>query len=316
MIPIVGDMLGNAFQPVTARRVMKKRPSRWACILLGFCLAGLSLLFLFPFFLPRPCAVLLGQLRGESFHGGLPTSYWRRAVEDWIRNGGRCQCARGIGKLIYQLDTSVLPARLQIGRYGCLDLNLPEDDAESTALLTELQPLLLQLLKDEDAEVRRGAADFLRMTKTIIDPKRASMLVHGLVEATQDGDAGVRQTAVDAIGQLRLEAPISVPALINSLKDVEVRNTAEMSLGEFGPDACSAVPDLVELLKDSNLATRRLAAGALGDIGPGAKAAIPDLRIALEDRSDLGHTGVPMHRMAAEALKKIDPDAESRDGMP
>src|SRR5437870_3289674 len=103
---------------------MTKRRTRRVRILLGSCVAAFLLLLLFP----STRSVLLGLIRGESFYEGLPTSYWSGALKEWIHNGGRSQRARGLGRLFYQLDSSVLPDRLHIGHYGLLNLYLPEDD--------------------------------------------------------------------------------------------------------------------------------------------------------------------------------------------
>src|SRR5438132_13666664 len=227
---------------------MTKRRTRWVRILLGSCVAAFLLLLLFP----RTGSILLALIRGESFYEGLPTSYWSGVLKEWIHNGGRSQRARGLGRLFYQLDSLVLPDRLHIGHHGLLNLYLPEDDDVATALLIEIQPVLLQLLEDENAEVRRTTADFLGEIRTKIDPSRATPVVHALVAATRDSDIGVRQTAVGALGRLRLDGPVSVPRLIECLKDVQLRWHAAFALAEFGQDANSAVPSLVEVLNDTS----------------------------------------------------------------
>jgi hypothetical protein len=258
-------------------------------------------------------------IRGESFYEGLPTSYWRESLKAWIHNGGRSQRLRGIGETIYKLDVSILrPAGLQIGYDGLLNLHLPENGAVTTTLLSDLQPDLLQLLRDEDGEVRWTTVDFLGEIWTKIDPEKTKELVHALVACTEDANVGTRQAAVRVLGELRLEAPASVAALIRCLNDMELRGHAVIALGEFGPEARSAVPALVEVLRDTrnNVVLRRFAASALGEIGPDAKAAVPELLEALKDRSDVKKNGTPLHQLAAESLKKIDPELDFRAGIP
>jgi HEAT repeats len=301
---------------------MRKLRLLWVRVVLGSCLA-IVLAALAILLLPRPRHVLLGMIRREPFYEGLPASYWRDSLKAWIHNGGRSQHLRGIGELMYQLDFSVLPAGLRIGHYGLLDLELPEDDAVTTSLLIEMQPVLLQLLQDEDREVRWTTADFLGEMGTKLDPDRAKELVHALVACTQDttvgnSNTGARQAAVRVLGQLRLDGPVTVPALMRCLHETELRGHAIFALHEFGPDARSAVPALIEVLDDTknNCALRRMSAMTLGKIGPDAKAAVPKLLKALNDRSDLKNNGTPLHQLAAEALKNIDPQLNFRVRIP
>ena len=129
-------------------------------------------------------------------------------------------------------------------------------------------------LKDEDATVRRSAADALGQ----IGPAAVATLI----EALKDEDVVVRYLAAVALGRIGPEAKAAVPALIEALKDEDanVRRSAAVALGQIGP---AAVATLIEALKDEDVVVHYLAAVALGRIGPEAKAAVPALIEALKD---------------------------------
>jgi HEAT repeat protein len=119
----------------------------------------------------------------------------------------------------------------------------------------------------------------------------------------------VRLRAAQAVGELTPDAEPAVPALIESLKDedLEVRYAAAAVLGLIGRKAASAVPALLLALTDEHPQVRESASKALGRIG---KAAVSGLITALKD-PDMG-----VRAEAAKLLKKIDPDAARRAGLP
>jgi HEAT repeat protein len=71
-----------------------------------------------------------------------------------------------------------------------------------------------------------------------------------------------------------------------------------------------ALAVLLTKLKDPVSDNRVAAARALGRVGPTAKAAVPDLLIALKDRKPR------VRREVSSALKKIDPEAARKAGVP
>jgi HEAT repeat protein len=71
--------------------------------------------------------------------------------------------------------------------------------------------------------------------------------------------------AAIALGQMKLEPELVVPALTNGLlsRDARTRAKAAQALGEFGQKARGAVPALVKLLNDSDSTVRVCAMDAL-----------------------------------------------------
>jgi HEAT repeat protein len=104
----------------------------------------------------------------------------------------------------------------------------------------------------------------------------------------------------------------STPKLVERLgnADSAVRLTAVKTLGRRTGDAATVVPALADrLLHDDDLYVRRDSANALGGLGPAAKPAWAALaETARKDREPR------VRKVAIAALKKIDPDAASRDG--
>jgi HEAT repeat protein len=72
----------------------------------------------------------------------------------------------------------------------------------------------------------------------------------------------------------------------------------------------SAVPELHCTLRHKDFKVRNRVADILGRMGPVAKQAVPGLVAALEDPTPLVRT------TAAKALKRIDPDAAKKAGVP
>jgi HEAT repeat protein len=83
-------------------------------------------------------------------------------------------------------------------------------------------------------------------------------------------DPTVAQPAITALGRLRLEPELSVPALTRCLQDTNyaVRCNVAYALGEFETNASLAVPDLVKALTDSDWHVRQAATNALDKIAP------------------------------------------------
>ena len=167
--------------------------------------------------------------------------------------------------------------------------------------------------------------------------------VPGLLRACEDEDDGVRQCAVDAVGAVRPAITTALPPLMKALKDPfrGVRRSAAEALALYGPEAHGATPALAIALKDEDGTVCACAAGALwaidhqtnvametlsvvikdknptaralsamyfGEIGPPARSVVPTLIEALKDFKDV-------HEQAADALKKIDPEAATKAGV-
>ena len=78
---------------------------------------------------------------------------------------------------------------------------------------------------------------------------------------------------------------MQVEELIKKLahEDSDVRNSAVQALGQIGKVADEVVPNLIQLLQNEDKDCRRVAARALGQAGEGAKDAVPDLIQLLQD---------------------------------
>jgi HEAT repeat protein len=149
--------------------------------------------------------------------------------------------------------------------------------------------------------------------------------------------------AIEALGQMGPEAHAAVPDLLKALKhrDREMRDAAAVALGRMGVATEDVIGGLSAALKDRNSVVRAKAAIALVrlgkralavpvmadvierrpsvvrhladtliDLGPDAKPAVPALLKALGD-DDRG-----VYLAAARVLRRIDPQAADRAGVP
>ena len=103
---------------------------------------------------------------------------------------------------------------------------------------------------------------------------QSSTTVHGKsfeywLEALHDPDLRIRIKAVESLGNVGVENPATVPALIKTLDDREarVRGAAVLALLKIGPDAQEAIPALQRALNDKDPKVRAHANKALERIG-------------------------------------------------
>jgi HEAT repeat protein len=92
-------------------------------------------------------------------------------------------------------------------------------------------------------------------------------------EQLKDPDVGLRLQAVQALGQVRSEAEVAVPALAGALTDREpfVRRDAARALSKYGVEAQSAAPALLIAMRtDRDPMVRRAAAETIRRIDPHA----------------------------------------------
>jgi HEAT repeat protein len=298
-----------AQQPDTGQGHAMKRKR----LLLGLAV-GLPVVLIAAIFLDPTC-VLLGYLRGEAFHRGRPTSWWKKALENPapVVQAETFQNLKGGGQSAARVLVALLGEKSSSGwksadvRWKAADLlGQVGPDATDTA------PALIEALKDEDLHVRTVAATSLGVLKPLpreAIPNLIALLGSGdrdsvaaartlslfgpearsaipaLVEAMQAKDSEVRWNAIRTLGKIGPEARTAVPALIKALKDEDalVREHAAESLGEIGPDAREAVGPLIETLKDRVARVRRDTARSLGQIGEAARPAIPRLKELLGD---------------------------------
>jgi len=198
----------------------------------------------------------------------------------------------------------------------------------------EAESALVELLKDEDINVRLNAA--LALTVISSDAHEKIPLI---LQSFSREDHPRRYSITRFMGEICPKNDLVISELVDVLKnedvDVNVRIITLMLLKEIGPAAQKAVPYLIEALNDKDFQVRLWSANALvnidssiavpkvfdvlmealnqdyyratsimllGKIGPQAKESIPYLQQALKD--DDWQT----RHEAARSLVKIDPD--------
>jgi hypothetical protein len=159
------------------------------------------------------------------------------------------------------------PATFVIDREGVIRHagDSPEGDLLRVILDLEEERVLIEALKEADAELRQAAALALR---PLGPDSRAALPALG--RALKHKDARIRAGAAAALYRMAPQAAAAVPALVEALQDKDgrvLRRTAA-ALGRIGPDARAAVPALLEALKDPDL--RSAASKALKSIDPNA----------------------------------------------
>jgi HEAT repeat protein/beta-lactamase regulating signal transducer with metallopeptidase domain len=134
---------------------------------------------------------------------------------------------------------------------------------------------LMEALKDTDKEVRETAMNALVQMR---DPR----MFDPLVAALKDASADVREHAAFGLGQLRDAR--AVDPLAGALKDqnASVREQAVFALGQLR--AVSAIDAIAVALKDANPSVREQAAFALGQIRD--RRAVEPLISALKDSNE------------------------------
>lgn len=176
---------------------------------------------------------------------------------------------------------------------------------------------LIGALKDEDAGVRRSAAQALGECGP-----GGREATGPLIAALDDEDFWVGEAAADALRKItgtpepqrerrnRSREPSGVPPavqnLLQAMQDPKSRWMAVVALGEMGSAARDAIPALVDALEDDDVAVRWDAAKALGKMGPAAASAVPALAAVIHEQSD-----AIVRQYAVAALGKIGPPAKA-----
>ncbi len=174
-------------------------------------------------------------------------------------------------------------------------------------------PALKELLDDEDAQARRGAAKGLGLLGI-----KAQTAVPDLIAVLQDKSWQVRLSATEALGSIGPEAKAAVPDIVGLLLEedqedgraapvermqraLDLRRAVAEALRKMLPDA---IASLTEMLQDEDNRVRSTTAYVVGEIGPRAKAIIPDLTVLLEDNDD------QVRIASIWALGKMEADAK------
>jgi HEAT repeat protein len=193
--------------------------------------------------------------------------------------------------------------RLLVAAACLIVLNVSASQAGSSQFLGKSVDAWQRELSHRDASVRRSAAFALgRMGEEARGA--VSQLVRRL---QQDSDAGVRDMAASAIGDIARALKDNNSAvwrksggiLVQLLKDdpsERVRRSAAYALGAFGAQAAGAAETLMRALGDDKASVRQNAAWALGQFGEAAREAVPKLCECLRDPDTL------VRRDAAGAL--------------
>lgn len=160
----------------------------------------------------------------------------------------------------------------------------------------EAVPQLIPLLKDQNYDLRTGAARVLAKIGS-----DAVSAVPALIETLESPPLcrGPGSPAY-ALGEIGPSAKAAVPALENALKNELVLPDAAAALGKIDPQAkADAVSRYIKELKDRDVEFRVRAARILGELGPEAKIALPALREAEKDES------FQVQQMARVAVQKL-----------
>jgi len=161
--------------------------------------------------------------------------------------------------------------------------------------------VLIEVLKDEDSDVRRSAVYAIGKLK---DPTVGELLI----EALKDKESKVRQSAARALGEIKV--PRAVEPLIAALqdKDCDVRLEATEGLAKIKDPR--AVEPLIKALKDENWNVRWSAAKALEKINPKWRETEEAKKWVPVFISDLKNEKPDIRARAAEALGELkDPRA-------
>jgi HEAT repeat protein len=166
-------------------------------------------------------------------------------------------------------------------------------------------PSLLGCLKDPSEAIRQTALEALGEIES-----DGGALLPVLIGASRDPFYGVRRVAIEAIDRLGPAAQTAEPALFERLQDDSpmVRACAAGALWDVARRTNEVLLVLARSLHDDNSTTRALSAMYLGHLGPAALPAAPELIKALKDNKQVSE-------QASEALKRIDPMAAARAGL-
>jgi HEAT repeat protein len=195
------------------------------------------------FLLPAVHWRVIGWVKGEAFYDGRPTSYWSQAISNWLED---------------PMDVTSTPNWLDEWKQYL------GWSTESSAVATlsenpDARPVLRQLSKDPNAQVRRTALGMLIAEK-------GQEAIPILIEGLKDEYSGVRLDAAFALLEYDADAHLAIPALVGGLKEEssDVRLEAVRALGRIGGRIPGSVHPLAAVLHDPVPEVRIETAYALG----------------------------------------------------
>jgi HEAT repeat protein len=180
---------------------------------------------------------------------------------------------------------------------------------ETAASDTAVVRALMARLRDEDAEVRRAAADALGR---IGDP----LAIPALISALDDPETEVRRSVLDALSQFERGVPAAPIRALLSFGDAEVRARAASILGDM-PDRSSAGA-IGRLVQDPDADVRREALHALAEIRDPASASAVSIALKDSDADVRAHAVEAMTELGAAISQETlvgllqDPSGEVR----
>lgn len=222
-----------------------------------------------------------------------------RSLDAWLRDLSATEPFRRTSAevALRQMGVRVVPALL-----ARLESSYTNDQMRAVlafAVLGDMArpaiPQLSELLQ------REGSTLLAARALAAIGPTGVPMLTNALA-----GPVGfIRSSSARALGRMRTDGRLAVPALVRVLDDDDddddLRYFAARALGNLAVEPVQAVPALVMRLEDRSVEVRKIAARSLGQFRGRAKVAVPALIKTLE-RDELS-----VKLTAAYALREINP---------
>ncbi len=126
-----------------------------------------------------------------------------------------------------------------------------------------------------------------------------------LVKALGDESASVRDSACQALAEMKAGARDAVDPVAKLLDDKDLRVRAVMTLGEIGPPATKALPELRKLLQDKDGETQLHAAFAVWQISGQAKESLAVLEKTLSTQAHYTATIIILGEMRGAAASML-----------
>ena len=222
-------------------------------------------------------------------------------------------------------DDEVLVRRAAVGALSWF-LFVRKQSPELPSLTQEQRHRIVRTLASalSDKDQASSCHDFtvdVRAAITLIDlGPEASEAIPDFLAALKSPAIPLKGRAIAALGYLKAERRVAIPAILQALAENVPPNEADTSylrqcaigalsiLADPGPESEPAIPLLLWGLEEKSLDTiyHRLAAQALGKIGPKARPAITPLQDLLTARRNLVADPDPQFRVELEkALTNI-----------
>jgi HEAT repeat protein len=182
---------------------------------------------------------------------GLPVSYWKRAVKEYLPVNpqsltsrlGRFLGLRGKSgaSVIFRFDAAAIPVLLDLRTCGDRHVKLVISEQVMLAsvsppgkeITADFVNAIVDQLQNENREIRRAAAELLNLcTKNA-----TTEAIGGLTSSLEDEDEGVRGWAARTLGEIGPQAAPAIPSLIRLLKDKALAEEAAEALRQIDPEA-------------------------------------------------------------------------------